>query len=560
MRLTFAATPEGITCSVCEEALTRRLQLGTQPEKVQALSQAVLQALSRATREHVLGPQNLRDLRHLGEELFGLLIPEELREVLRSRCDELLLELDEQLVSVPWELLHDGDDFLCRKHDIGRMITTSRPPYGTPVRRAGTPLRLLIVVSDQGGTLPQTLAEGEALAAAMDAYPHVRAELRVNPDSATIKGILKDFDAVHFSGHAEYCASDPSLSAWCLEGGKLSARDIAGQSGGGPLPLLVFSNACRSAHHDAWIGESEDAVRGLAHAFLLGGVRVFVGSAWDVVDERATACALEFWRGVANRLSVGSAMRRARREAAQAWGEESLAWAPYVLYGNPAYAPCPSSEVAARLNLDEVLPRPGHLATRLSMPYKRVQVRGHTTADVSRPSPWRRLLPLGLFGLGLLLVLGAGLFLGKKLERTHRPVLHQRTLALLGLSTKTSLEQGAELHQAAMESCLLASLAHDGRYRLLDRARIESLLRERGTASLMGPEAAQAGRELRADYVVYGEVAVVGGKPFFTILAADSRTQEVVFGETVDGFDSTACGALARRLLGRVAERDAATR
>ena len=144
--------------------------------------------------------------------------------------------------------------------------------------------------------------------------------------------------------------------------------------------------------------------------------------------------------------------------------------------------------------------------------------------------------------------------------RAAAPRAEPRTLAFLGVGTGPSLEGGAEAHAAALESCLLASLAKRGQHRLVDRARISALKRERRGDLLGSTGAAAAGRELRADYVIYGEVAVVSGRPFFSVFCADPATHQVVFGDNLDGLSGPGCDALGQRLLDRIAEISRANR
>lgn len=551
LRLSLQVAGDALHCMLGHATLSRRHTIPFDGARTQTLARAVVATLRRATHERALADRNLADLRQAGEALYLALLPGEVREALRVHKGPLQLELDEHLVTVPWELLFDGELFLCRRCDVGRVVATPQPLRGQPARSVARPLRMLVLASDPGGTLPAVAAEGEALCTAMDVQGGVMAMLMADADPEQVRRHLKDYDAVHFAGHAHHDPATPAASGWRLRGGDFTANDVVALAGGSPLPLIVFANACRSTETDAWVGDDPGKVYGLANAFLLAGVRYYVGTQWDVTDGSGQELGVRFWAGIADGLAVGAALRRARDEVATASGEGALGWAPYVLYGDPSFAPLGSP--AATAGMSQLFPRPGSLARRPSAPYKRVLPQ--TLKPPPRRAP-RRTRTIALVAATATLALLAGVLLAHRFlwPRYGAPRPEQHTLALLGVGTGTSLEGGAEAHAAALESCLLAALAKRGPHRLVDRARISALKRERGAelARLGSTGAAQAGRELRADYVIYGEVAVVSGKPFFSIFCANPATHQVVFGDNLDGLDAKGCDALGRRLLDRL--------
>ena len=560
MRLSLAVAGDAVTCMIGEATLSRRHTFAFDRERVRKLAGEAVATLRRATHERHLADRNLADLRQAGEQLYLTLLPAEVRESLRGHRGPLLLQLDEILVTVPWELLFDGEQYLCRRYDVGRVVATPQQLRGQPARTVARPLRMLVLAADPTGELPAVGAEADALCAAMDRHPGVRAVMMADADPETVRRHLKEYDAVHFAGHALHHEGRPAAGGWRLRGGDFTAADVVALAGGSPLPLIVVANACCSTQTDAWVGDDPTQVYGLANAFLLAGVRYYIGTQWDIVDGCGQEFGVRFWGGLASGLAVGAAMRRARDELAAARGEGDLGWAPYVLYGDPTYAPLGETAAPPVVVRRELFPRPGSLARRPSAPYKRVSL------DTLKPPPRRerRTLTIALVaGVATLGLIAAGL-LGDRLLRSRlgTPRAETRTLALLGVGTGTSLEGGAEAHAAALESCLLAALARRGHYRLVDGARISALKREGGAElARMGRRgAAEAGRELRADYVVYGEVAVVSGKPFFSIFCADPATHQVIFGDNLDGLDSRGCDALGGRLIQRLDRVGRATR
>jgi hypothetical protein len=178
-----------------------------------------------------------------------------------------------------------------------------------------------------------------------------------------VRKVVKDFDIVHYAGHADYVKGDPESSGWHLSDGKLTARDVAALAGGRPMPLLVFSNGCQSSHEATWRGDDPGRVFGLANAFLLSGVKYYVGTQWEVVDAHSHAFARSFYAELARGRSVGNAMRRAREAAIVAEGEGALGWAGYVLYGDPSFVPLGLEEGVRAPSL----PTPASIASRESI-------------------------------------------------------------------------------------------------------------------------------------------------------------------------------------------------
>src|SRR5262249_44652998 len=143
--------------------------------RINQASRDLVAVLMRGNRQRKLNEACLRDLRTLGEELYRALIPPAMREELSGvEKQPLLLEIDEGLVAVPWELLYDGTQSLCRRFDLGRAVATPQPRRAQGARRMGNPARMLILCSDPRGDLAAVTKEGEAIARELEAHPGVK--------------------------------------------------------------------------------------------------------------------------------------------------------------------------------------------------------------------------------------------------------------------------------------------------------------------------------------------------------------------------------------------------
>lgn len=540
MRLDFHVVGQRLVNTVEIGAVSHKRAVDFDRHRLGALSDELRAVLGRANRADP-SRENLEQLRRLGERLCNQVVHPETLQRLPESGGRIHLHVDEQLVAIPWELIHDGEDFWCRRFSMGRSVSTPQraaassrrpPPVG--------PLRMLVICSDPRGDIPSVSLEGESLVERLDAGSTVDADLLVDPDVETVRRRLKEYDIVHFAGHAEHDRDHPEASGWRFADGLLTAADVMQLAGGRPMPTLVFSNACRSGETEAWDAErpagSAPPVFGLLNAFLLAGVRIYVGTQWEIVDAQGAELALAFYAALGRGGDAGTAMRVARRELVAAQGAESLSWASYALYGDPGFAVGQAAgyrgQDAARIS--QIEPKhavpfkrrkgaetgpftarssPGAAAGRSPTPS--VAAAGDfeaATADAlatgsraSVPPPRRQRL---LFGMTAISVLAALLALGIALELARRPSAPTEKLPeqQLGGAALEPAEAGKRFRPAvallipaesSAHRCIAEPLQDTRRFRLL---RVPPRrLQDRLTRS----RALQLGRDVEADLVIF---------------------------------------------------------
>ena len=200
------------------------------------------------------------------------------------------------------------------------------------------PLRMMII-ADPTGDLKGAYAEGSQIRDHMAQYKNIINVTLRSQDmtSSFLKKKMKFFDMIHFAGHADYDKDSPEKNGWRLAESSLSARDIMNLTGSVMMPTLIFSNACQSARTEEWTLEDQyqNEIFGLANAFLLAGVKHYVGTFWEILDEFSSRFALEFYRQLFSGKTTGEALRDSRRYLIQEYGEENIVWASYLLYGDP---------------------------------------------------------------------------------------------------------------------------------------------------------------------------------------------------------------------------------
>ncbi|MEJ0037754.1 MAG: CHAT domain-containing protein [Gammaproteobacteria bacterium] len=297
----------------------------------------------------------------VGGTLFDLVVPPGIRADLRTNNLFLEVGIDEALVEFPWELLHDGEEFLCLRHRTGRFVNTSRPPIPPqqpeqPLDRRPTELNVLLICVPQpltrDGTtyrpLPGVDAETRAIQKAFGAVAeHVRLTIVPNATYTQVRNALKEkrWHIVHFSGHAEFDEKDSRNSGLVLHDRRLTPAEIQSYCGSKP-PVFFCLNACETAKTaaDARWKDRYD-IFGIARGCLETGAYL-VGNRWPVGDDGAAAFASAFYTTLCRGGTLGEAVVNGRTACRESSEDDDLSWASYVFYGDPRLCfRCPPNNV-----------------------------------------------------------------------------------------------------------------------------------------------------------------------------------------------------------------------
>ena len=311
-------------------------------DKISARCGEIVKTLNSVNRRGLITRDVLSKLREIGQVFSDDLFTPNVKEMIRNSLSQhLILSLDDQLVQIPWELIHDGRRFLCQKFSMGRLVRTRQNVIGKASARAlARPLKMLIL-ADSKGDLEGANSEGTQIRDFIDGQKNlINATLRSDKITTDyIREKIRNFDLVHFAGHFDYDQKSNGESGWRLTDGSFNARDIIKMGGSLTMPALIFSNACQSARTDEWTIKEyfQDEVFGLANAFILSGVKHYVGTFWEILDEPSRYFSLEFYKHLLSGLSVGAAIQQSRLALIKEYGEETIAWASYLLYGDPTF-------------------------------------------------------------------------------------------------------------------------------------------------------------------------------------------------------------------------------
>jgi tetratricopeptide (TPR) repeat protein/class 3 adenylate cyclase len=302
-------------------------------------------------------------LRRLGRLMHDLLLPPSIQSFLGGLTPHTPLLISTNDPLLPWELVHDGAEFLAVKCPLGRRLLSPervrRNPLDSHARKN------FLLIADPSGGLPEAGEEIEALTDLLNALPEwsgYEVLARQGATRAEVLGYLANghCDLLHYSGHVALDESHSyAIGLYLANGEILTAEDIRRTVRGQPL---IFLNGCSSGKEKTdGVGgpyEPDDdggilpcaglPVQGLASAFLLGGALGFVGTLWPVHDEAAHDLAARFYRSALRGEPVGEALRKAREFVRQKHPTDPI-WASFVFYGDPTVRIAEASDQDRRL-------------------------------------------------------------------------------------------------------------------------------------------------------------------------------------------------------------------
>jgi len=407
-----------------EETTIRRYEeMPVSMDWIETRCREMVETLNRANRQGRLTREVLIKLREVGQafydEFFTMSVKRKLKE---TRAEYLSLNLDDHLVHIPWELLHDGHQFLCQRFNMGRLVKTKQTIIGSRSRALARPLRMLIL-ADPEGDLRAAYKEGTQIRDHMDRHKDlVNASIRSgNITPEFIREKIRNFDLVHFAGHADYNPDNPEESGWRLTRGSLSAQDIIKMAGTATMPALIFSNACQSARTEVWSlkGDFHSEIFGLANGFLLAGVKHYVGTFWEILDEPSSRFALEFYIRLLSGSTTGEAMRLSRQAMIKVYGEETIVWASYLLYGDP------TSSYLDQVKVAEAVAEPKLERAPVSDAEVRAREEVIDFAEEEEPKRWKSwwAVAAGIFLVAAMLSWGYPLLSKKQIAKQEKAVL-----------------------------------------------------------------------------------------------------------------------------------------
>lgn len=263
-----------------------------------------------------------------GRAAFSAYLPARAQDFIRERRD-LSIQLSTNHSNIPWELLHDGEEFLCLSRPFARKAQTLREPRRKkPSQRD----KRALVIGNPTNNLPGAEVEARAVAKTLtkrgwdvDLFVTTQASI----EEITLKVNSVKYALFHFAGHAYFDPAAPNKSGLVFLDGILYAEEFERWQ---YSPSFLFLSACESGEVATEHTLRGEYMEGFASSALLGWVEECLGPVWPIGDTSAKEFALAFYEQLLKGKPFGEAVRQARL-AIQ--GTASGDWASWVLYGDP---------------------------------------------------------------------------------------------------------------------------------------------------------------------------------------------------------------------------------
>ena len=294
------------------------------PEWGQNLYQAAL--TSRAAQEALTAWQQAGND---GDRRFSILVDSELPEGASKKKESVAREAATELLSLPWELLHDERGFLFHgKHPVRvRRRLPNRILF--EVRPTSLPIRILLVSprpEDESTPYIDHRISARPLVDAIESLGElVELKILAPPTFPALEEALqkaaeaeKPFDVIHFDGHGVYdrkvglgglCFEDPNdtqkLEKRAMQ--LIHAKELAEVIRDHRIPL-IFLEACQTAKIE------KDPTASVAAKLLEEGVTSVVAMSHSILVETAHRYVKAFYKDLAEGKRVGTAMLAGQRE------------------------------------------------------------------------------------------------------------------------------------------------------------------------------------------------------------------------------------------------------
>ncbi|MFO7634504.1 MAG: SUMF1/EgtB/PvdO family nonheme iron enzyme [Caldilinea sp.] len=225
-----------------------------------------------------------------------------------------------ELAALPWELAYSPqlERFLALSNStpIVRYMAVSQ---GEPRLPVDPPLAMLCVLADPADLAPRLAVESEwhsvqDAVAPLVATGAMTLQRLAAPTVTELRSHLRRnrVNLIHFIGHGWYDAATTQAGLVfeddAQQASLVSAELLGVLLEGHSALRMVFLNACAGAR----VAE-RDAFQGTAQHLVRLGVPLVVAMQFDIVNERATLLAQEFYRAVADGYPAEAAITEARK-------------------------------------------------------------------------------------------------------------------------------------------------------------------------------------------------------------------------------------------------------
>lgn len=239
------------------------------------------------------------------------------------------------LADLPWELVHDGQDFLALSSQLAlvRYLESGQPVKPLAVT---LPLRMLVILSSphEYEALDVTREWHNIHEALADVLSTGLMEIQLleRPTLGSLQEQLRknEYHILHFSGHGEFGSSANAQGALVFQDKNGDAQDASAQELARTVRdhkslRLVVLNACEGAR-----APTRDAFAGVAQTLVQNGTPAVIAMQFAVTDQAAKIFAGTLYESLADGYAIDAGLGETRKAMANL--KNSLEWATPVLF------------------------------------------------------------------------------------------------------------------------------------------------------------------------------------------------------------------------------------
>jgi CHAT domain-containing protein/predicted negative regulator of RcsB-dependent stress response len=237
-----------------------------------------------------------------------------------SECSELIVVPSEQLGSVQFAALHDGQSYLVERFALAVAASAHSALRGLD-RNAVRPTSVLAL--GESSYLERAGAEAKFVAGL---FPSATVLVGSEATTQAFRVASREVDVIHLACHGRFRVDNPAFSALHFVDAAFTAFDAESLR---IRAAVVMLSACESGITQSASG---DELLGLVRGFLIAGASRVVASLWAVDDVVTEQFVRVFYMALQGGDEPTIALRKAQLEIKRHWPLPSH-WAPFVLYG-----------------------------------------------------------------------------------------------------------------------------------------------------------------------------------------------------------------------------------
>lgn len=301
---------------------SKKITTNLKIDSVKSLSRKINHDILKEYIQKGSSIQQLKTLKESAFELFNILdffkLEQYFNQIKRNKKNHYLrIIIDRDLNSIPFELLHDGKDFLSDFLILSREFTDSNLSNEKFCIDSNKKFSIVINPSESDDIEEDVINESNFISDIIEKNFILGGPFKNrNVDKIELIRLLGSSTLFHFSGHYE-------IGGWKLFNDRFQSDDILKCSRSSDF---IFSNSC---------GNQSDNFISFINAFFERGTKTIISSTGELPSNKAKDFSKIFYKFfIQYRHSVGESLFLTKKQIIKKYGHQDLIWCYYQLYGS----------------------------------------------------------------------------------------------------------------------------------------------------------------------------------------------------------------------------------